>query len=350
MSFTDCRITQISDEGAIPSFFIRFRDPIETLTDNWNYVQSSDYHLAGQLIADASVLFVQRGFTPLTQCLMQDAKRLDIPVVYETDDLLFDLPPESTVTLGGLDTGSIQGMISGANVVTCSTHALSRKLAEYNPRVRVLKNYAVPFGFEEARSARAGDPHAVIVNTDYFKIIRAKEELFAALRLVISRFGYCVSFFGSVDPCMESLRMEFPNQVNIISSFTPSRRAFLESLMKHKINVAVVPLELSLHHAFKSDIKFLDYASLAVPGIYNNSEVYNRVEHGRTGFLCRNTLDGWLEGLEYFASDTNRSQCGDAAYEEGCKRTLNDYAGELASILMELRAESSKAQSLHSTA
>jgi hypothetical protein len=328
------RVTQISDEGPTPSFFIRYRDPVEFLTNNWNYARSADLLLNTSFLAAAHILFVQRSFTSQSQWLMEDAKRSGIPVIYETDDLMLDLPPQSGFKLSSAQKTAICRMLSMADVVTCSTAPLAERLQQHNPEVKVVENYAIPFKLEQIHAARSKTPHLAIVNTDYFKLIGAKAELFNALRDAVKSLNYRITFFGSVDSAMEQLKSKFPEKVEIVSSFIPWRRSFLAALMQRGINVALVPLECNVHHRFKSDVKFLDFASIGVPGIFNNAEIYKRVSHQQNGYLCNGLYAGWLDGLAFFANESARNQCGDETHRTAHERMLKHYATELSSIML----------------
>ncbi len=329
----ELRVTQISDEGPTPSFFIRYRDPVESLTKNWNYARSADLLIEDRLLKAAGIVVVQRAFTNQSQWLMEDVKRAGVPVIYETDDLMLDLPPQSGFKLSGAQKEAIRRMLDMADVVTCSTSPLAERLREYNPNVKVVENYAIPFAEERIRATRSAAPHLAIVNTDYFKLIGAKAELFDALREAVHSLNYRITFFGSVDPSMQQLKTSFPEQVEIVSSFIPWRKTFLASLLERGINVALVPLEMNMHHRFKSDVKFSDFASIGVPGIFNNTEVYARVMHRQNGFICDGLYQGWLDGLAFFAEEAIRNQCGDAAHRTAQERTLKNYAAEFGSVL-----------------
>lgn len=329
------RVTQFNDEGQTPSFFIRYRDPIAFLTDNWNYIQCEN-PMAEQVLAAADVVIVQRASSIKCQFLIEEVKCAGVPVVYETDDFFLDLPPQSGLKLSQERKRAIKHMLALADVVTCSTPLLATELSAYNNHVRVLENYAIPFPAEQISATRSRTPHLAIVNTDYFKLVEAKSALFSALRHAVEILGYRITFFGTVDPQMISLKEAFPDQINVWSSFIPWRRKFIEYLMECNVNVALIPLEETVHHRVKSDIKFLDFASIGVPGLYNNRHVYSRVKHKETGFFCDNTYDGWIEGLTFFADEAARTRCGDEAHKECYTRTLSSYAEEFAAVINEL--------------
>jgi hypothetical protein len=330
------RVTQVSDEGPTPSFFIRFRDPVAFLTTNWNYITSAEFDLANRMLASAHIGVVQRAFSSGSQRLMEACKSASIPVIYETDDLMMDLPPQSGFMVTEPQKTAIKCMLKSADLVTCSTQPLAERLSEHNASVKVLENYAIPFPLDRIHSARTQTPHLALVNTDYFKLTEAKDGLFSALAKAISELDYRVTFFGTTDESMAVLQARFPDSVVIVSSFIPWRRPFLSALMERGINAAIVPLEKSAHHRFKSDIKFMDFASIGVPAIFNHEEIYRRVVHKQNGFLCDGTYDGWLEGLAYLADQRTRDACGDAAHTTAHQRTLGDYASEFAGAMLAL--------------
>jgi hypothetical protein len=264
---------------------------------------------------------------------MRALKAVGKPVIYETDDLLFDLPPWSGFVLSAAQKGAVHDMVAAADLVTCSTDALAARHGELNPRVRVIENYAEPSDFEAAVSRLKEPLHLAIVNTDYFKLVERKADLFAALDEAISRLGYRVTFLGSVDPAMQRLARAHPDRVTLEARFIPHHRRFLERLAALGVNVAIVPLEIHAHHQYKSDIKFLDFGSIAVPAVFNNPQVYGRVVHQENGFLCDGTKVGWYAGLAFLADGANRLRCGQAAYRTAQRRTVKDYAAEFEDAL-----------------
>src|SRR5581483_11858752 len=54
----------------------------------------------------------------------------------------------------------------------------------------------------------------------------------------------------------------------------------------------------------KSDIKFLDYSVLGIPGIYSRFVPYERtVRHLETGYLASNDTQSWTEAFERLLTD-----------------------------------------------
>jgi glycosyltransferase involved in cell wall biosynthesis len=66
-----------------------------------------------------------------------------------------------------------------------------------------------------------------------------------------------------------------------------------------KWDLAIAPLEDTRFNRAKSDIKFLDYSALGIPGIYSQVPIYTEtVSHLETGYLAENTPEAWEQALE----------------------------------------------------
>ena len=59
---------------------------------------------------------------------------------------------------------------------------------------------------------------------------------------------------------------------------------------------------------YKSDIKFLDYGVLGIPGVYSNVGPYPAsVVHEQTGLLVANQPEAWFAALSRLIEDAARS-------------------------------------------
>jgi glycosyltransferase involved in cell wall biosynthesis len=326
------RIVLVSDSGPIPSFYVRFLDPIALITDNYNVVPLYAEGAAA-ITRSADLLVVQRWVSTPMRRIVDDAKARGIPIVYETDDNMLDLPSHSSMRMSEELLDNVKAMLALADLVICSTPALADAMARYNSHVRVIENY----GLDKPEVDVSGRPHLAVVNTDYFKLSGSKQDFFRAVSQAIEDLDYRVTFFGSVDAAMITLRERFPAAVEIIDGFVDERSAFLDRLSAHGVNVAAVPLDDTEHHLVKSDIKFLDFASLGIPGIFNNPRVYAAVRHQVDGYMTADTQAGWFDALRYFADPDHRRDCGQAARDVvATSRGLTHYADQLATLYAQL--------------
>ena len=264
--------------------------------------------------------------TPIRR-IVEDAKNRGVPIIYETDDNLLDLPKRSSMHMSEELVDNVKAVLAMADLVTCSTPALADAMARYNPNVQVIENY----GLDKTPVPIVERPHLAVVNTDYFKLSESKHGFFRALARAIEDLNYRITFFGSVDAEMTALRDLFPKAVEIVDGFVDERSLFLDRLAARGINVAAAPLDDTDQHLVKSDIKFLDFASLGIPGIFNNRRVYPDVRHQIDGYMTDDTQKGWFEALRYFADPENRRDCGKAARSVvSTARSLSHYADRLA--------------------
>lgn len=332
---SDIRVVVLSDSSRIPSYYVRLADPLGLVSENWDSFPVYD-RAAEKSAQDADLIIVQRWLQTPTRRIVENAKLRGIPIIYETDDDLLDLPKDSSMQFSEELLDNIKAVLELADLITCSTRALADRLACYNPRVVVIENY----GLDLPQTNVRGRPHLAVVNTDYFKIRRTKAAFFTALERSIKELEYKVSFFGKIDPDMVDLRDRYPQDVDVIAGFENDRGEFLKNLAAHGVNVAVVPLDDNDQHLIKSDIKYLDFASFGAPAIYNNNRVYDLVRHEVDGYVIGDNEEGWLAGLRYFADEDNRVHCGRAAravVQE--KRGLRQYADRLADIYSLVIAE-----------
>lgn len=80
-------------------------------------------------------------------------------------------------------------------------------------------------------------------------------------------------------------------------------------------DIGLCPLKNTPFNECKSDIKFLEYASLEIPTIASKIITYGNIKHGETGYVARNYSD-WKNHLSALLSDRKRrEEIGKAAKE-----------------------------------
>ena len=300
-------IAVISDYR-IPSYYVRVHDPLVSLGAQFK-TRFSDQNGGDldQFIQSADLLIVQRTVNRRAWGAVQYAQRSSIPIIYEVDDNFFDLSPASPTRLPAEIRGWTRDTAAIAQLVMTSTRNLADALRPINPNTIVNLNYSLPL----PRTPRQKQPHLCIVNTDYFKLTETAADFFRSLTAAVRYHGYRVTFYGSVSPSVKKFVSDERDRAQLIEIFEPDREKFLRFLSTEGVNVAAVPLEMSKPHSYKSDIKFLDFASIGVPGVFNNRDVYWDVAHRTTGFITESsTYSGWMEGLTFFQSEAVRESVG----------------------------------------
>ncbi len=113
---------------------------------------------------------------------------------------------------------------------------------------------------------------------------------------------------------------------------------FVGWLREHRArwDLALAPLRDTPFHRCKSDLKYLEYSALGLPGIYADLDPYAGVRDGETG-LCATAGEtgAWTEAIRRLAEDPRLAErLADAAFAEVCAgRLMGHGAGELLELL-----------------
>ena len=303
--------------------YIRLLSPLEAISHAVDYAWGVSKHhypflrkkiIRTSYIDFADIVVVQRNFPQKkTSRILKAIITSGKPVIYETDDLLFDLPREHILRQAWeKHRPYMLEFMRHVDAITVSTPTLGEAVRRYNPNVQVLPNLIddklwafsgknitgkIVIGFSGS-STHAGD------------IAMIEEALLAIARLYGDRITF--KFLGCVTDRLASLPcFEFMD-------FQPSYRHYARALMNAGVDIAIVPLEDTHFNRCKSNIKWLEYSACGIPGIYSDISPYNTcVTHGRTGVLAGGSTRQWVEALELLISrEEVRRTMGMAAQQD----------------------------------
>lgn len=285
-------------------------------------------HGTSESIPDCDLLVVERhtlwpyerqldGFTRvLARCSQRG-----VPVVYELDDNLLDLHRAEPweVYPGPFLRGVVAFLTRQADGVIVSTPALAERVAHLRSGVLVVPNalderlFGPALGPAEARAST--------VTVGYMGTLTHEADLrmvLAPLRALLRRHAGRVRFElvgGGAEERVASLfeglpfRRLHPRHEDPYPKFVPWMRRHL------RWDVAIAPLEDNAFTRCKSDLKYLDYAALGIPGVFSDVRPYrSAVRHRETGLLAANEPKAWADALEEIVSDGDlRSRLAAAA-------------------------------------
>jgi processive 1,2-diacylglycerol beta-glucosyltransferase len=269
-------------------------------------------HGTAEAIPDCDLLVVERhtlwpyerqldGFgRVLSRC-----RARGVPVVYELDDNLLDLhhdAPWEPYT-GDALRGVVAFLTRQADGVIVSTPALAGRLASLRPDVLVVPNALDERLFESAPETAAPDPSVLTIG--YMGTLTHEADLrmvLAPLRALLRRHAGRVRLElvgGAAEDRLASLfeglpfRQLHPRQDDAYPKFVPWMRQNL------RWDVAIAPLEDDAFTRCKSDLKYLDYGALGIPGVFSDVKPYrDTVRHRETGLLAANDERAWADALE----------------------------------------------------
>lgn len=248
----------------------------------------------------ADAIVVQRSFPrpstmeTLQAVLFESGK----PVIYETDDLLTDLPhthPEfSTYAKYRHLTLSC---IANCDAIIVSAAALKNRYAPLNPRAYVFSNTldkSLWYQPMPQRQAAGAGRQLTIGFCGSHTHVPDLEGIEAALERIQENYRERVrfSFFGCITKRLKQLPGMSYREGFVSYSDYP---ALLRSL---QFDIGLAPLVNNPFNTNKSHIKYLEYAACGIPGVYSDIAPYNAsVTHGRTGMLTEHSADAWYGAI-----------------------------------------------------
>jgi glycosyltransferase involved in cell wall biosynthesis len=274
----------------------------------------------GRDYSPAEIVIVERAWKPgLTlqqaEALVSQIHRPSISggnesspqLIYSIDDNLLDL---EAVPLPARQ--AVCYFCRHADGILVSTEYLRERLHRLNSHI-----YTIPNTLDERLFTSNGQPHWIArrpgkrLTIGFMGTFTHDADLMMtlqALRTILRRHLNVVQLQlvgGVANPGLLRLFQGLPVQVLNPPAVDADYPNFIP-WMKKNLNwdIGIAPLEDTVFTRSKSDIKFLDYSALGIPGIYSRVPSYTgTVRHMETGWLAENTPDAWIEALETLVSD-----------------------------------------------
>jgi GT2 family glycosyltransferase/tetratricopeptide (TPR) repeat protein len=312
---------------------VRHLEKQDRMTLSW--CSARDPQVSADELVKADLFVIHREFCDrhIGPEILNAARELKKPVVFELDDLLIDVPESNpNHKYCKSITPDIINMLRQADYVTVTTEPLRRYLEEAEPQARgkihVLPNYINLDIWDGAKppAEKPSDPFVI----GWFGTATHDEDLAiikpAIVKLARKHAGKVVfKFWGYLPKDLEGI----PG-VELVRGSQPDLRLHARDLVNCRIDLALAPL---LDHPFnhaKSDLKWLEYSICQIPGIYSTISPYTAsVTHGKTGWLVDNDPAVWFDAIERFMSDdTLRRSIAMQAYDEVHRTRCVDHGAE----------------------
>ena len=292
-------------------------------------------------IARADVVFVLRDFPRLADAyaaVVGEARRLKKKVVYELDDLLFDLPvSHPDLAFYRSVRYRLLAAALNADALIVTTDNLRSALLPYNSRVITVPNYIDDTLWRDALS-QANDE---ALNREPLVIgyqggsghIPDLEAISSALVRVLQRYGPRIKFKFWGTPPPEALRVW--SNVEWLNPGLTAYASFVDYFQRQTCDLFIAPVIDNPFNACKSPLKFLEYSAMGVAGIYSRCAPFSQVVvDGQNGLLA-STPEEWESNLVRLIEDAPlRHAIGRAARETIRKDwLLSDHAGQFQSAV-----------------
>jgi processive 1,2-diacylglycerol beta-glucosyltransferase len=231
--------------------------------------------------------------------IVANARAEGKPLIYEIDDLLFELPEEHPYTSVGYFRPAFLPMLHAvleADLITTPSEPLRRFLLPFNPNTWVLHNYLNDRIWHPREAIENPEPRVVLVGfMGSDSHLPDLEWIAPVLLKLLERYRETIGMRFWVRELPSDIR-KYPN-VEWIHLAIPSYSDFAEYFSQQQCDLFIAPLIQGPFNECKSQIKFLEYSWLGIPGVYSRLAPYESVvEHGRNGFLA-STPEEWEDCL-----------------------------------------------------
>ena len=289
--------------GVFPSTVINVARPLLRLHE----VGAIDLELSFQFIVrrrqieQAGVLVMCHTIDPACVWILDCARDLGRPLLYDLDENLFE-PPSS---VAGLDfhraperREAVRQSVRQAALVRTYAPALQRYLEPDNSNV-VRVDGPIDWRLVPSQPLRPTDDRLRVV----YASSRVEDSVGAALTAPLGRVltehpNVEVTIWG---PRSTGLG-DHPRVRH--REYVPQYDRYFEKFATAGFDIGLVPLPNDLWHQSKTATKFRDYAACRIAGIYSDTEVYRDcVTDGVTGLLVPPTEEAWFEAMSRLIRD-----------------------------------------------
>ncbi|WP_322027013.1 glycosyltransferase family protein [Burkholderia sp. BCC1977] len=283
---------------ACASTQVRLMLPFGRLSDEWELVPGiRDGRIDSSALATADAILVHR-LTPgmLTGDDLYTIFKHQKPVIYETDDLLTDLPAAHPLAAqGAMARAGIELVLRNADAVIVSTPFVASRYRLSHPIVHVLPDSVDFARFYRPVTAR-GDDCVTIGIAD------------AALR---------GDNFALVDAALQAICARHPGKVKMsfvgagippgwaghpAAGFEPAPHdydAHAQRLPERRWDIALVPLADDDYNAGASTLQWQEYAAAGVVTLVSDRPAYRfALNDGCDGLLVADEPQAWVDALD----------------------------------------------------
>lgn len=286
----------------IPSTVINVVTPLQYLSDTAQitFEHALESTVRSEQVAQSDVIVACRNMEPTYRPVFELALTLNIPIIYDLDDNLFEVPESDVYAFyyrHPKRRETLEWMLRSAYQVRVHAALLSEIVRPYNPNVSQVWA-AVNFSLapEQLPTVRRS-PLTIVYATSRKKGDVLFEQIKGDLVTCIEHYGDAVRFYilGS-DP--RELR-HYPQVVH--QPFQDDFRSFYTTFTRFGYAVGLAPMLLDRFHQSKTDTKFRDYALAGAAGIYRDCPLYrSSVTDGVTGLFVTGEPGSWFEAITKF--------------------------------------------------
>jgi glycosyltransferase involved in cell wall biosynthesis len=251
----------------------------------------------------ADLVVFCRNMEPKYAALLDAAQSCRVPILYDLDDDLFEVPPDCDVA-PYCRTPERQAMLAAylraASLVRVYSKTLEARVAALSPRVeRTFAPIDVSQVVEPGNRSPVPpeEPVAIVYATSRVRDELSRIFLPALLRLLAACPGRVKAHFWGHKP------VPFPPGASYHRCIYQYDR-FLRRFSRSGFQIGLAPLPDDAFYRSKTNNKFREYGACGIAGIYSDVDVYSDcVTDGQTGLLVENDPNRWYEAMLRLVED-----------------------------------------------
>lgn len=238
----------------------------------------------------ADIVIPHREISTVGFEFLKIAKKREIPIVYDIDDLLTELPQESLQIVTPAMSTLMKSSMWLADKITCTTSILRTQLEKISDNVTVIPNICIPVEkISPAKDRQYDGPCTLVI---------------ASSDTMLNAFIYPV-----IHVLMKKIKgLKLVAIGNIASKFTGMKNAELHGLCSehqfqkilHNVQngIGLIPLQEGLFFSCKSPIKVWHYSVCGIVSVASDVSPYSGViDNGKSGVLVENSPDAWCAAV-----------------------------------------------------
>ncbi|UNK19757.1 glycosyltransferase [Paenibacillus sp. N3/727] len=249
-------------------------------------------------ISSYDIIIFLRSIEPDTLRCLEWAHLLGKKIIYVIDDHFLAIP--TTTRIGQLYSQpsyqkTCTTFLETAHVVKVESPIMYELIRQqFNPHVIYFPG-CVDFSFFKPWNKRKKHEGQLVIGYEGAKKESSFQPVIAAMKQIMMEYGDIIrlEFYGY---CPAELK-DHPNVTHM--EHNEDYGQFMKQLFQANWDIGLAPMEDKLYYHCKSNVKFRDYASCHIPGIYSLSPVYREcVFHKQTGYFVPQTKQGWYLGIQ----------------------------------------------------
>jgi len=277
-------------------------------------------------IPDYDIIIFHRTVEPVLLNLLETAKKLGKPTVYDIDDNFLAIPdlPHGKYYRQSHIQEATQEFMRRCHAVKVHSCRMREIASQYNENV-FWEPDCFDFSLINGLTKREKLPGVTIIG---YSGTRYRDHDFVAVTPAIKRIMH--EFQGYVQfEFMGYIPEELEGMPGV--SFVPwnkDYKSFIRERYQRNWDIGLAPLQDILFNLCKSNNKYREYGGCGIAGIYSNLPVYTGdVKQGVNGLLANNNKDSWYGAMRQLIEDPLlREKIAKNAYQH----VLENYSVERA--------------------